>query len=246
VIRRGTANILVTLRGVAVPARFSELADACDVLALQEWPRGRNALLSETGRLRHGPWLRRTPDRGDWSWSRPRLGGGPIGIHKRLDEVVVSCKAKVLAGVGRVDPEPGRRTVLTPSFATRVKSRRLEDDSIVVRYNIHLTAHVQTGQRGYRADQPKRVARHMAERRKLDRLVARDLERGYEVEVYGDTNYHHMPIAGLVAWWSVEPGAGTLGNRAIDGIWTSRRPTDVDFLPALVPGEHRHVITTGL
>ena len=158
---------------------------------------------------------------------------------------MLSCRAKILHGPGRVDPAEGRRTYLSPSFATRLKSRREEDDSIVVRYNIHLTAGVQHNKHGYRADRPKRVARHKAERRKLDELVGRDRARGYDVEVYGDTNFHQMPVVGLIGWWAVNDDAGTLGDRAIDGIWTSRRPVSVRFLPSLVPGEHRHVITTG-
>ena len=88
------------------------------------------------------------------------------------------------------------------------------------------------------------MARHKAERHALERRVARDLAKGYDVEVYGDTNFHHMPIRGLQGWWPVAPQDGTLGGRAIDGIWTSRRPDEVEFLASLVPAEHRHVIAT--
>ena len=52
-----------------------------------------------------------------------------------------------------------------------------------------------------------------------------------------------MAIPGLIAWWVIDDG-GTLGWRAIDGIWTLTEPERVDFLPALAPHEHRSVITT--
>ncbi len=251
-MRRGTANILVTLGGPRVAARFATLTDQCDVLALQEWPGGRNKMLAALGRLLR--WLQvrdivtqRKP-RGAWTWHRPRLGGGPIGVRNALGETALSCKAKILVGAGFVGRSPGRksRAVLGPSYATRLKSRRA-DGSIVVRYVIHLTAGVQAGRHGYRHDKAaaRRVARHKRERARLNALVARDQAKGYDVEVYGDTNLHHMHIPGLVGWWGANPGAGTFGDRAIDGIWTPKLPDTVRFLAPLVRGEHRHVIATG-
>lgn len=240
---RGSANILVTLDGPAVERRLGDLVERCDVLALQEWPRGRNRLLAALGRLLVWPRILRPKPRGEWTFHRPRLGGGPIGVRNGLGERALSCKAVALVGPGRMDPAPGRRTLLGPSWATRLKSER-PDDSIVVRYNIHLTASVQHGKVGYRKDHPKRVARHKAERRALERRIARDHAKGYDVEVYGDVNFHHMPIAGLRGWWPVRPDAGTFGDRAIDGVWTTGpRPDLVELLPPLVRGEHRHVVT---
>lgn len=241
----GTANILVTLDSPAVETRFERLVDTCDVLALQEWPRGRNDLLAAQGRLFRW-WPLVSPHdlepRGRWSFHRAHVGGGPIGVRNSLHETPLACWASVLARAGRVDKVPGRRSYLGPSWCTRLKSRR-RDGSVVVRYNLHLTAGVQIGHMDYRADRPKRVARHRdRERPRIGELVGRDLARGFDVEVYGDDNFHHMRIGGLTAWWATEPGESTFGNRAIDGIWTTRSPDSVTFLPALVPGEHRHVI----
>lgn len=243
-IRRATANILVTLKGPDVELRLRDLTNRSDVLALQEWPAGRNGMLDNLGRLLMWPLPSRSSQpRGEWTFHRARLGGGPIGVRNELGETALSCRAVMLARPGRVDKVAGRRTLLGPSWCTRLKSRR-PDGSIVVRYNIHLTAGIQIGKTGYRTDRPKRVARHRhQERPSLNRRVVRDLERGFDVEVYGDSNFHQMYVDRLVGWWAIEPTEATLGNRAIDGVWTSRRPDIVTFLPALVRGEHRHVIT---
>ncbi len=246
-MRRTTANVLVTLDGHHVVRRTRLLAARSDVLALQEWPGSRNALLADLGRLQSWPRLRQPAPRGAWTFHRARLGGGPIGVRNELGETALSCKAKILVGPGFVGRSPGResKAVLGPSYATRLKSRRA-DGSIVVRYDIHLTAGVQDGKDGYRDDEAsaRRVARHKRERDRLEWLVDRDHAKGYDVEVYGDTNFHHMPIAGLIGWWPVAPDASTFGPRAIDGIWTDEKPDDVDFLAALVRGEHRHVTTS--
>lgn len=245
-IRRATANMLVTLPNTRVRLRLQRLTDVAHVLALQEWPRSRDVLLREHGRA--VLWPRRTPvetgNREAWTFHRSRLGGGPIGVYDLLDETALSCKAKALAGPGVVGRIPGRRSVLGPSWCTRLKSRR-PDGTIVVRYDIHLTAGVQVGDRGYRHDAASqaRVVRHRNERDRLERLVERDLAKGHVVEVYGDTNYHQMEIPGLIGWWVIDRTTGTFGHRAIDGVWTSEAPDDVRFLPPLVPGEHRHVIT---
>lgn len=245
-MRRTTANVLATLNGPAVKRRLEALAYVSDVLALQEWPRSRNGLLAALGRLFVWPRRGKAEPRGAWTFHRARLGGAPIGVRNDLGEQALSCRAKILAGIGYVGRSPGRksRAVLGPSYATRLKSRRA-DESIVVRYVIHLTAGVQIGKTGYRKDKAsaRRVARHRNERDKLERLVERDHARGFDVEVYGDTNFHHMPIPGLIGWWAIAPDEPTFGNRAIDGIWTEARPDEVDFMPPLVLGEHRHVIT---
>lgn len=247
-MRRATANIRVDLDGPVVERRLGALAEASDVLALQESPRNRNPLLASLGGIWLWPLLGERKVKGEWTFHRPRLGGGPIGVRNELGETALTCKAKILVGPGFVGRIPERKSVLGPSYATRLKSKR-PDGSIVVRYNIHLTASVQKGRVTYRTDAAHalRVARHRAERAKLARLVKRDQAKyGKDnVEVYGDVNFHHMRIPGLTGWWSIAPDEPTFGGRAIDGIWTGRRPDDVDFMDPLVAGEHRHVITRG-
>jgi hypothetical protein len=247
---RGTANLLVTLSVLRVTARFRTLTRRCQVLALQEWPRGRNQMLADAGRLvwwPRRPGARPVKPRGAWTFHRARLGGGPIGVRNDLGEQVRSCRAVVLARPGFVGRVPGRRSLLGPSISTRLKTE-LPDGTTKVRYGIHLTAGVQIGKAGYRRDKAsaRRVARHQRERATLERRVARDQAKygRHNVEVLGDTNFHHMPIAGLVGWWPAEPEAGTFGSRAIDGIYTGERPDDVQLLAPLVRGEHRSVITT--
>jgi hypothetical protein len=246
---RGTANIKDTLSVLRVTARFRTLTRRCHVLALQEWPGNRNRLLAGAGQLILGPrrpGARAYRPRGAWTFHRSRLGGGPIGVRNDQGETPLSCKTKFLAGPGFVGRMEGKRSSLGPSRATRLKTR-MPDESTKVRYCIHLTAGVQAGKDGYRTDRAaaRRVARHKRERAKLERLVARDQRRGHDVEVYGDPNFHHMPIKGLHGWWELAPDAGTFGPRAIDGIWATLPPDDVAFLPPLVRGEHRSVITRG-
>lgn len=245
---RGSANIKDTLSVLRVTARFRTLTRRCHVLALQEWPGNRNRLLAAAGQLIHWPrrpGARKFKPRGEWTFHRSRLGGGPIGVRNDQGETPLTFKTKILAGPGFVGRMPGKRSVLGPTRATKLKSRRA-DGSIVVRYCIHLTAGVQEGKVGYRTDPAarRRVARHKRERAKLERLVARDHRRGHDAEVMGDPNFHHMPIEGLTGWWDLAPDAGTFGARAIDGIWTSEPPDAVAFLPPLVRGEHRHVLTS--
>lgn len=246
---RGTANIKDTLSVLRVTARFRTLTRRCHVLALQEWPGNRNRLLAGAGQLIHWPrrpGARKIRPRGVWTFHRSRLGGGPIGVRNDQGEIPLSCKTKFLSGPGFVGRMPGKRSFLGPTRATRLKTR-MPDRSTKVRYNIHLVAGVQAGKDGYRRDSAasRRVARHKRERAKIERLVARDQRRGHDVEVYGDPNFHHMPIKGLHSWWHLEPDTGTFGPRAIDGIWTTLPPDDVTFLPPLVRGEHRSVITRG-
>lgn len=240
--RRATANVLNTLSDSRVRDRLADLTERADVIALQEWGHGRNHLLRETGTVAIGPWLRKPKQRGPFTWARGRVGGGPIGVRNSLGWDLLSARAKMLVGPGRMDPAPGRRTWLGPSWATVTRWRR-PDGRVVVLINVHLTAGVQQGKDRYRSDRPARVARHKAERRALERLLTKHRAKGRIVEVYGDSNYHWMSVPGLTPWW-VETGGGTLGARAIDGIWTGTRPTTVRFLPALARGEHRHVITT--
>jgi hypothetical protein len=245
---RGTANIKDTLSVLRVTARFRTLTRRCHVLALQEWPGNRNRLLAGAGQLvlwPRRPGARKFKPRGAWTFHRSRLGGGPIGVRNDQGEIPLSCKTKILSGPGYVGRMPGKRSVLGPTRATRLKAR-MPDGSTKVRYCIHLVAGVQNGKAGYRRDAAAvlRVARHKREHAKLERLVARDQRRGHDVEVYGDPNFHHMPIKGLHSWWALDPDAGTFGSRAIDGVWTTLPPDDVAFLPPLVRGEHRSVITT--
>ena len=242
-MRRATANILVTLDGPAIAKRINRLTARADIVALQEWPRSRNGILRDHGGIAFGPILRTPRTVGDWQWTRPLIGGSPIGVRREHGETLIACKAVVLVGPGRVENDGGkRRAFLGVGLATRTKWRR-RDGSIVIRYVIHLTAGIDAGKGIYRDDRPLRVARHKAERRSLDKRVRRDLKRGHDVEVYGDTNFHRMAIPGLIAWWVIDD-SGTLGHRAIDGIWTLTEPEAVDFLPALSPQEHRSVITT--
>jgi hypothetical protein len=89
---RGTANLLVTLSVLRVTARFRTLTRRCHVLALQEWPGTRNRLLAAAGQLilwPRRPGARKFKVKGDWTFHRSRLGGGPIGVRNDLGETPI-------------------------------------------------------------------------------------------------------------------------------------------------------------
>lgn len=241
------------IRPAEAEAGLLDVLDRTDVIGLQEWAgTARNRILRDHGTLTLFPpmtaWVplgkSRTQVTG-WTFVRPRLGGPALGFRANRYEVRW-VKAKLLAGPGRVDKVPGYRSLLGPSFATvaAVRDLELNVDEIVVDY--HLTTHVETGGR-YRPEVPKRVARHKRERAALEAVAAHHLTRRRRVTMIGDSNYHDLPIAGLLSCFDsplTAPFAGgTLGGRRVDLIHSSSgHAQSVEVRKSL--SDHRHPIAT--
>lgn len=248
-VRIGTANVKDTLMAGSALAALNKVSDASDLLGLQEWPARRNGMLRDKGSLSRGPMLGKHEPQGTWTWTRPLIGGGPVGARTN-QAALLACHAKMLVGPGRVEgtAQAGvpRKGFLGPSWATVTRWEGFGAEPELVVINVHLTAEVQQGKVGYRKDMPKRVNRHRRERAALQRLVDRHLENGLRVAVVGDTNYHQMHIHGLTGWWMADdPDAdqGTEGDRAIDVIETSwGAPDSVQILTSA--SDHNHPVAT--
>lgn len=218
-----TANVKATLSNDAAEGAVLavlEEADSyggLDLLGLCEWYRRRRPVerrLEALTSLR----FHRAP------------GGTPVA-RDRVRFEHVATRPVFLAGLGRVDKSPGRRRILGPNIATLVilRDRVTRDEWAVIVY--HLTAEVEHDQRdrngdGYRDDRPLRVRRHKAERRRLNRVVRRQLRRHgangkrRKVRALGDSNLDRMTIPGLVSAWvgnGDQPGTHG-GRRKIDDV----------------------------
>lgn len=196
-----------------------------DILALQEWARGRDGI------------LRKIPGYG---FCRPAGGGGPVVYGARFSPV--RCRAVTLARREFVGHLVGRRSRLAANAANLTILCDDETGGEVAVINYHLTAEVQTGGR-YRRDlgHRLRVRRHKRERRRLSRLVRRQQRKGRRVFALGDTNYDGMTLPPLRSCWRGRRG-GTLGARAVDVIFAE---TDADAVRTVKTGsDHLAAVAT--
>lgn len=226
---------------------YPVVGPAVDIVALQEWPHRRNRILRRLGRLHRGATVlrRRLRRKGapatGYTFARPLRHGGPVGVRAaRL--VLLACNARLLTGACRVDKVPGRRRWLPASYATEVLAYDEQARQEVAILGYHLTAGIQDGEGDYRRDRPLAVARHRREVAALYAHATRHLAAGRRVIAIGDGNYDGLTIPGLVSCWRGHPGIGTLGNRAVDCIHTTRLADDVDVIRS--DSDHRHPIAT--
>lgn len=205
--RVATANVRVTLDHFEAAHALAEvLALNPDVGALQEWGKGRDALLRSASR---------------YDYARNAIGGGPV-YWRRDRFALVRCRAVVLARREYVGRLLGRKSTLPASVATLAILCDDETGGEVAVVNFHLTAEVQSGGR-YRRDlgHRLRVQRHKREVRRLGRLGRRQHRKGRLVYLLGDTNYDGLRVPGLVSCWEGRDG-GTLGKRAVDVVFADR------------------------
>lgn len=222
-----TANIKVTLpRDVAGHALARVLdAGGPTIVGLQEWGTGRNRVLT---RICRG---------NGYTWTRPK-GCGPV-LWDTATHRLLSARARRLASAGFVGRLPGRRSNLPDSLAALVILADDQGRETCV-LNVHLTAEVQYGT-GYRTSPAHRhrVRRHKREVRSIANIARRQRRKGRTVIVLGDVNYHGLAIPGLVSCWEGRHG-GTLGNRAVDVVYTSRHADSLTTIPTA--SDHKAVV----
>lgn len=226
--RVATANVRVTLDHLqAAQALQSVLELNPDVGGLQEWPKGRDALLKAAPA---------------YDFARNDAGGGPV-FWRRDRYGLLRCRAVVLHGRSFVGRLVGRKSTLPPSVATLAVLCDDETDGEVTVINYHLTAEVQHGG-AYRSDRAHRprVRRHKREVHKLARVARRQARKGRKVILLGDTNFDGLRIKGLTSCWVAAGLAkgGTLGNRRVDIIFATSAPKQIRLVKT--PSDHRAVI----
>lgn len=208
------------------------LAKGVDAIGLQEWSRCR-------GR-RVFPRFR------EYTFVRPLTsGGGPVGLRNDRYRII-RCRGVMLAPPGRVDKSPGRRRFLGASIATLVVAEDLLTGELVAFINYHLTAEVENDRidrdhDGYRDDRPLRVARHKQERRRLERLISRQLAKGRTVYATGDGNLDEMRLRGVTSCWEGRRPIGTHGKRSIDDVHGPVRADEVTVVATV--SDHDGVVT---
>lgn len=197
-----------------------------DVLALEEWPKGRDHLVKQAG----------------LGQARAPEGGGPVTWRKGRYSLV-SCKGRTLARRELVGHLIGRKSRLPTSIAnvTRLHDELTGRDDVVIAF--HLTAEIQYAGR-YRTDAAHwlRVRRHKRECRRLRRIIRRQFAKvDGNVYALGDTNFDGMELSPLTSCWKGHKG-GSLGGRAVDIVFASRPADRVETQPT--PSDHDAVIVT--
>ena len=221
-----SANILRDLRASEARAALAGLLELRpDLIGLQEWGPKRLGLLREAS---------------DYAWSWSLLGGCAIGARKDRYDVLAE-RPEVLTWPGRAD-KPDRPFGIEPARIARL-GRYLDraTGNTVVLITFHLVPGVQSNGH-YREDRPKLVARHRAEVRRLEQLIAAEQARGHVVHAVGDTNAEGVRLTGLTSAWegADDPPATLDDGRTIDDVFGPGPATSVVLLDN--PSDHRAVV----
>ena len=221
-----TANVLNKLPATQASAALRDLlSHDPDLVALQEWgPRRRALLRAQPGYL----------------WVPPVYGGNVVGARAERFRLLGS-RLHHLGGWGV--PDPGSRPVrlLPPRVATVAVLRDLELGRVVAVIGFHLVPG--TRHRGeYRQDRPRLARRHRAEVRRLESLVADEVEDAAAVFALGDSNFHGLRLPPLAsAWVGRDDHPGTLGShRKIDDVFGPGPAIEVKLLTNA--SDHRAVL----
>jgi hypothetical protein len=243
-----SANILYKLPSSGARAALEQvLADQPDLVGLQEWYVSRLQLLRTFGDVTVvpalGTGLLRRPRDPAYHWVSAVGGGNVVGARAdRFD--LVSSRVVFLSRLGRSDrPDRFLRTE-PPREVTIGVFRDREVDRTVAMFSYHLAPGVEVGA-AYHPDRPILRARHEAEVRRLERLVAEHQAAGHVVYAVGDSNFDSLRLAGLTSAWEGRehrPGTIGTGTRKLDDVHGPGRPTRVTLLTT--PSDHRAVVAT--
>lgn len=227
-----------------------------DIVALQEWPGGRNPLLSATGTFERVPTARRAVRRrrrwepgAGLTWSRPVLGPtGPIGLRADRYEVL-DCRAMTLTPARRVRPTPKHpRATLPANRATQILAHDHQRDEEVVVLGYHLWSGVQVGGHySQRHGDRARVDGHRDQVAALSALIGDHLAQGRTVYALGDSNFSGLTLPGLVSAWDGRErqarGTHRGSRRKIDDVFGPTRPERVELVDHPHPSiDHQGVL----
>jgi len=238
-----SANTLYTLPSHAAREVLDlALAEAPDLVGLQEWYLPRLPLLRRTGDVRLEPGFLRVPAQAPrYHWVATIAAGNVVGARAdRFD--LVQGRSVLLTGIGRSD-RPDRFLSTEPP---RLAALGIFRDRVVDRTVALISYHLVPGAENdgvYRSDRPLLVARHRQEVRRLEALVAELGRAGHTVYAVGDSNVHLQKLAGLTSAWEGrenDPGTWGAGTRKIDDVHGPGPATALRLIPT--PSDHRAVL----
>jgi hypothetical protein len=241
-----SANILYKLPVRDARTALTQVLDEFpDLVGLQEWYVSRLRLLREFGDVRVvpslGTHLLRRPRGPAYHWVSAVAGGNVVGARAdRFDRV--SARVVFLSRIGRSDrPDRFLRTE-PPRVVTIGIFRDRRSERTVAMMSYHLAPGVEV-EASYHPERPRIVARHQAEVRRLERLIAEHQQAGHVVYAVGDSNFDSLRLAGLTsAWQGREDHPGTIGSatRKLDDVHGPGPATWVKLLTT--PSDHKTVI----
>jgi hypothetical protein len=241
-----SANILYTLPGRDARTALSQvLADAPDLVGLQEWYVARLRILREFGEVRVVPMLGtqllRRPAGPAYHWISAVAGGNVVGADARRFEPL-SARVAFVSGFGRSDRPDRALGIEPPRVVTIGVFRDRVAERTVAMMSYHLTPGVEVDA-AYHPDRPRLQERHRRDVVRLERLVADHQRAGHVVYAVGDSNFDSLRLAGLTsAWEGREHRPGTIGSgtRKLDDVHGPGPATRVTLLTT--PSDHKAVV----
>jgi len=241
-----SANILYKLPPRDARTALVQVLDVePDLVGLQEWYVSRLRLLRQFGDVRVvpslGTRLLKRPKDPAYHWIASAAAGNVVGARADRFEPV-SSRAVFVSRIGRSDrPDRFLRTE-PPRLVTIGVFRDLTADRTVAMMSYHLAPGVEVGAE-YHPDRPLLRARHEAEVRRLEQLIAEHHQAGHVVYAVGDSNFDSLRLAGLTsAWEGREHRPGTIGShtRKLDDVHGPGRASRVTLLTT--PSDHKAVV----
>lgn len=223
-----TANVLRDLRSADARAALDGILEhRPDLIGLQEWGPKRWRVLREHR---------------DYRWRTALLGGCTVGVRRERYDVL-GFHRLLLSRPGFADKPDRPFGLEPPRLATLARLHDRVTGRTVVFVDYHLVPGVQW-EGEFRTDRPRLVARHRAEARRLEVLIAREQAQGQVVVAVGDSNFSGLRLAGLTSAWDgyADLPATLDDGRTVDDVFGPGRPVDVQLLHN--PSDHRAVIAT--
>jgi hypothetical protein len=200
------------------------LAKRPQIVALQEWGRGREQILRDAGVFTRLPRtfrrLRVWPPSEGYAFAAPLGGGPPVGVDAEWGEII-AVRTLLLAPKRLADRAThGVEAIIRERATGRVHPV----------LNIHLLAH---------HDDPAHLRGWNEARHKVEEWA--ESWTGYPRWVIGDVNKHLLDIPPLKSCWDRQQPQPTFGkHRTIDAIYGNVRSVSVDAFR--IGSDHRAVV----